>query len=64
LKLYKGNITPAGSSSPYSLYNQSISSFATGDLYNHKDADGFIALLGLPFAVRAMMKKNTQEKSQ
>ncbi len=58
LKLYKGNIIPAGSTSPYSLYNASIASFTTGELYNHKDADGFINLFGLPLKVRAMMKQN------
>jgi len=58
LKLYKGNIIPAGSTSPYSLYNASIASFTTGDLYNHKDADGFINLFGLPMKVRAMMMAN------
>lgn len=58
LKLYKGNIIPAGSTSPYSLYNESMASFTTGELYNHKDADGFINLFGLPLKVRAMMKQN------
>jgi argininosuccinate synthase len=61
LKLYKGNITPAGATSPYSLYNASIASFTTGDLYNHKDADGFINLFGLPLKVRAMMKQNLEK---
>ncbi|GMQ63611.1 argininosuccinate synthase [Vallitalea maricola] len=58
LKLYKGNIISAGSSSPYSLYNESIASFTTGELYNHKDAEGFINLFGLPLKVRAMMFNN------
>ena len=58
LKLYKGNIVPAGCVSPYSLYNMNLSSFATGDLYDHKDAGGFIKLLGLPLTVRALMKQN------
>ena len=60
LKLYKGNIVPAGATSPYSLYNESIASFATGDLYNHKDADGFINLFGLSMKVRAMMMENNK----
>ena len=47
-KLYKGNIIKAGTTSPYSLYNESIASFTTGDLYDHHDADGFINLFGLP----------------
>ena len=53
-KLYKGNIIKAGPTSPYSLYNESLASFTTGDLYDHHDADGFINLFGLPLKVRAM----------
>ena len=53
-KLYKGNITKAGTTSPYSLYSESLASFTTGDLYDHHDADGFINLFGLPLKVRAM----------
>ena len=53
-KLYKGNIIKAGTTSPYSLYNESLGSFTTGDLYDHHDADGFINLFGLPLKVRAM----------
>ena len=58
LKLYKGNIVPAGATSPYSLYNENIASFTTGELYNHADANGFINLFGLPLKVRAMMMQN------
>jgi argininosuccinate synthase len=54
LKLYKGNIIKAGTSSPYSLYSESLASFTTGDLYDHNDATGFITLFGLPLKVRAM----------
>ena len=53
-KLYKGNIIKAGTTSPYSLYNESLASFTTGDLYDHHDADGFINLFGLPLKGRAM----------
>ena len=55
VSLYKGATRPAGVTSPYSLYNESLASFATGELYDHKDADGFIKLIGLPIRVRAMM---------
>ncbi len=64
LKLYKGNITPAGATSPYSLYNASIASFTTGDLYDHKDANGFINLFGLPLKVRAMMLQNQENETK
>jgi argininosuccinate synthase len=57
LKLYKGSISAAGVTSPHSLYNASIASFATGELYNHSDAKGFIRLYGLPVLVRALMEK-------
>jgi argininosuccinate synthase len=56
VKLYKGNITSAGVSSPYSLYNAEIASFTTGELYNHADAKGFIRLYGLPVLVRALLE--------
>ena len=53
-KLYKGNIIKAGTTSPYSLYSESLASFTTGELYDHHDASGFITLFGLPLKVRAM----------
>ncbi len=53
-KLYKGNIIKAGTTSPYSLYSESLASFTTGELYDHHDAEGFITLFGLPLKVRAM----------
>ncbi len=62
LKLYKGNIIPAGAKSPYSLYNESLASFTTGELYNHKDAEGFINLFGLPLKVRALVNKKNNIK--
>ncbi len=60
LKLYKGNIIPAGTTSPYSLYNESLASFTTGELYSHKDAEGFINLFGLPLKVRALMRESLE----
>lgn len=63
MKLYKGNIIKQGTTSPYSLYNESIASFTTGDLYDHHDASGFINLYGLSTKVRAM-KKAEIEKNQ
>ena len=57
-KLYKGNIIKAGTTSPYSLYSESLASFTTGELYDHHDAEGFINLFGLPLKVRAMMQLN------
>ena len=60
LKLYKGNVIPAGVVSPFSLHNKELSSFTTGDLFDHKDAEGFINLLGLPMTARALMKKRNE----
>ena len=61
LKLYKGMVTPAGATSPYSLYNEDIASFGDShELYSHKDSEGFINLFGLPLKVRALMKKKNE----
>ena len=64
IKLYKGNIIKQGTISPYSLYNESIASFTTGELYDHHDAEGFINLFGLPLKVRAMMLASQKENSE
>lgn len=58
MKLYKGNCLPAGTKSPYSLYNQDFATFERDDVYNQKEAEGFINLFGLPLKVRSIMKKN------
>ena len=63
-KLYKGNITKAGTTSPYSLYSESLASFTTGDLYDHHDADGFITLFGLPLKVRAMKLQEVEQNKK
>lgn len=63
-KLYKGNIIKAGTTSPYSLYNESIASFTTGDLYDHHDAEGFINLFGLSCKVRAMKMQEAEKKGK
>lgn len=62
LKLYKGNIINAGVWSPYSLYNEDIATFSKDEVYNQKDAEGFINLFGLPIKVKAMLEKSGEEK--
>lgn len=54
LKLYKGNIKPAGIFTENALYDESISSFGNSELYDHKDAEGFINLFTLPLKINAM----------
>jgi len=56
LKLYKGSMISAGVTSEYSLYDHSLASFATGPLFDHHDATGFINLLALPTKARGLMK--------
>ena len=58
LKLYKGNIIPAGVKSPYSLYNEEFATFGEDAVYNQSDAEGFINLFGLPLTVQALMKES------
>ncbi len=55
LKLYKGNIIPAGVKSVYSLYNPHYATFEEDEVYDHSDATGFINLFGLQQTVRALM---------
>ena len=55
LKLYKGNVIIAGRKSPYSLYREDYASFGEEDVYNQKDAEGFIQLFGLPIKVRSLL---------
>lgn len=56
LKLYKGNIIPAGITSKYSLYSEKIVTFGEDDSYNQKDAEGFINLFGLSMKMKAKME--------
>lgn len=63
LKLYKGTIKFAGMTSQNALYNESVSSFCTGDLYDHNDATGFIRLYSLPYKIKAYNKMNNNHKS-
>ena len=63
MTLYKGNCIPAGTTSPFSLYDEDIATFSEDEVYNQKDAAGFINLFGLPYQVRGMMlrKNNINE---
>ena len=62
-KLYKGNIIKAGTTSPYSLYNESLASFTTGDLYDLHAAEGFNILFGLSSKVRAMKMQEVEKNN-
>lgn len=64
LKLYKGNIISAGSTSLYSLYNEEFVTFGEDDVYNQKDAEGFINLFGLPLQMRALMKQHAKKNGK
>ena len=57
LKLYKGNMVVQGRTSPHSLYWQKLASFEAEDIYNQKDAEGFINLFGLPIKGAALLQK-------
>ncbi|MBI1388356.1 MAG: argininosuccinate synthase [bacterium] len=57
LKLYKGNCYPAGRKSPHSLYQEAYATFGADEVYNQKDAEGFIRLFGLPNKIESMIRK-------
>lgn len=60
MKLYKGNIIGAGTKSEYSLYSEELATFGEDEVYNQKDANGFIRLFGLPLKVQAMLKNKNK----
>jgi len=64
LKLYKGNIIIAGRSSTESLYREDFATFGQDDVYNQKDAKGFITLFGLPMKVQALRKIHKKQPAQ
>jgi argininosuccinate synthase len=55
LKLYKGNVIIAGRKSPYSLYREDLATFGEDEIYNQKEAEGFINLFGLPSKVEGLL---------
>jgi len=63
LKLYKGNIILAGRKSALSLYREDYASFGEEDVYNQKDAEGFIKLFGLPMKIEALLGLQTRDAS-
>jgi argininosuccinate synthase len=63
LDLYKGNVIVTGRRSPKSLYREDYASFGQMDIYNQKDAEGFIHLFGLPNKVEAMLAIEGDGKS-
>jgi len=62
LKLYKGSITGAGVTSPYSLWSEAFATFDEDEVYNQKDSEGFINLFGLSMKVRAMLDRGLEGK--
>ena len=61
LKLYKGNIINAGTTSPYTLYSEEVATFDEDHVYNQADSAGFINLFGLPIKVRAKLSQNWEK---
>ena len=57
VKLYKGSCTVVGRKSPYSLYREDLATFGQDDVYDQRDAQGFINLFGLPLKVKALVDK-------
>ena len=57
LKLYKGNVMVVGRDSKKSLFNQNYSTFEEDEVYNQKDAEGFIRLNALRFIIEGEARK-------
>lgn len=61
VKLYKGNAQTVGRKSPFSLYQEELATFGVDEVYNQKDAEGFINLFGLPLKVQAILEQNLKK---
>ncbi|MCL6589117.1 MAG: argininosuccinate synthase [Firmicutes bacterium] len=61
VKLYKGNCQAVGRKSPYSLYQEKLATFGADQVYNQKDAEGFINLFGLPLKVQATLDQKLKK---
>ena len=61
LKLYKGNIIYAGVTSPYTLYDEEVGTFVAEDVYNQKDAEGYIKQFDQPIQVKAKLAEQAAE---
>ena len=57
VKLYKGNCTLVGRKSSFSLYSSALATFEKDELYNQKDAEGFINVYGLPARETSRLRK-------
>ena len=64
MKLYKGNALPVASKSDYSLYSEEFATFSADEVYNQRDAEGFINLFSLPLKIRAMKKEQLEGGSK
>ncbi len=64
LKLYKGNVIGAGVQSPHTLYSEEFATFGADEVYNQKDAEGFINLFGLPLKVSALLKQQQSKDNK
>jgi argininosuccinate synthase len=60
MKLYKGNCLPVASKSDNSLYSEEFATFSKDEVYDQKDAEGFINLFSLAMKIRAILKQNKQ----
>jgi len=63
LKLYKGNCTVVGRKSDTSLYHPDFATFEGDEVYNQKDAEGFIRLSGLRLKIARMLEQSGKARS-
>jgi argininosuccinate synthase len=61
LKLYKGTIETMSRESKYSLYDEELATFEEDIVYNHKDAEGFINIFGLPIKWQTILRNKGRD---
>ena len=61
VKLHKGNCTVVGRSSPHALYSHSLATYDRGDQFDHRAAEGFISIYGLPVRTQSRVQGEDEE---
>lgn len=64
VRMYKGNLTVGGRTSPYSLYDTQLATYTVDDTFDHSAAEGFIKIYGLPLKTFHKVNKSNEGRAK
>ena len=64
VRMYKGNLTVGGRTSPYSLYDTQLATYTIDDTFDHSAAEGFIKIYGLPLKTFHKVNKTNEGRAK